>query len=243
METKKYVYLFSEGNAKMREILGGKGANLAEMTNLHLPVPQGFTISTEACTQYYEDGKKINKEIYAWINIPGTVIDYPILRSAADNAYYLNHTAEGKSSAYGAIYTEDYNDTDFADFNTVIYGHNMKNGTMFGSLRKFRNKEFFNSNREINIYMPGRIMKYRIFAAHTTDDRHILLSYDFKNRDVCSQYLESIFSSKGMTSYFDKDIPVTADDRIITLSTCTGKDDERYLIQGVLTYDSRKQAS
>ncbi|HCD81500.1 MAG TPA: SrtB family sortase [Ruminococcaceae bacterium] len=187
--------------------------------------------------------KKINKEIYAWINIPGTVIDYPILRSAADNAYYLNHTAEGKSSAYGAIYTEDYNDTDFADFNTVIYGHNMKNGTMFGSLRKFRNKEFFNSNREINIYMPGRIMKYRIFAAHTTDDRHILLSYDFKNRDVCSQYLESIFSSKGMTSYFDNDIPVTADDRIITLSTCTGKDDERYLIQGVLTYDSRKQAS
>ena len=63
MKEKKYVYLFSEGNAKMREILGGKGANLAEMTNLHLPVPQGFTISTEACTQYYEDGKKINKEI------------------------------------------------------------------------------------------------------------------------------------------------------------------------------------
>ncbi len=67
METKKYVYLFSEGNAKMREILGGKGANLAEMTNLHLPVPQGFTISTEACTQYYEDGKKINKEIESQI--------------------------------------------------------------------------------------------------------------------------------------------------------------------------------
>ena len=64
---KKYVYLFSEGNAKMREILGGKGANLAEMTNLGLPVPQGFTISTEACTQYYEDGKKINSEIESQI--------------------------------------------------------------------------------------------------------------------------------------------------------------------------------
>jgi pyruvate,orthophosphate dikinase len=61
--SKKYTYLFSEGNAKMREILGGKGANLAEMTNLGLPVPQGFTISTEACTQYYEDGRQINKEI------------------------------------------------------------------------------------------------------------------------------------------------------------------------------------
>ena len=57
---KKYCYLFTEGNATMREILGGKGANLAEMTNIGLPVPQGFTISTEACTQYYEDGKQIH---------------------------------------------------------------------------------------------------------------------------------------------------------------------------------------
>ena len=64
---KKYVYLFTEGNGKMRELLGGKGANLAEMTNLGLPVPQGFTISTEACTQYYEDGRKINDEIQAQI--------------------------------------------------------------------------------------------------------------------------------------------------------------------------------
>jgi pyruvate,orthophosphate dikinase len=65
---KKYCYLFSEGNANMREILGGKGANLAEMTNIGLPVPQGFTISTEACTQYYEDGRSINSEIQAEIN-------------------------------------------------------------------------------------------------------------------------------------------------------------------------------
>ena len=64
----KYVYLFSEGNANMRELLGGKGANLAEMTNIGLPVPQGFTITTEACTQYYEDGREINKEIQGQIN-------------------------------------------------------------------------------------------------------------------------------------------------------------------------------
>ena len=63
----KYVYLFTEGNAKMRELLGGKGANLAEMTNIGMPVPQGFTISTEACTKYYEDGRRINDEIMAEI--------------------------------------------------------------------------------------------------------------------------------------------------------------------------------
>ena len=61
--SQKYVYLFSEGNANMRELLGGKGANLAEMTNLGLPIPQGFTVTTEACTRYYEDGEKIAPEI------------------------------------------------------------------------------------------------------------------------------------------------------------------------------------
>ena len=65
--SKKYCYLFTEGNASMRELLGGKGANLAEMTHIGLPVPQGFTISTEACTQYYEDGQKINDGICAEI--------------------------------------------------------------------------------------------------------------------------------------------------------------------------------
>ena len=67
----KYVYLFSEGDGTMRELLGGKGANLAEMTKLGLPVPQGFTISTEACTQYYEDGRQINDEIQAHHGVCG----------------------------------------------------------------------------------------------------------------------------------------------------------------------------
>ena len=65
---KKWVYLFEEGSADMRNLLGGKGANLAEMTNIGMPVPQGFTITTEACTQYYEDGKQINAEIQAQID-------------------------------------------------------------------------------------------------------------------------------------------------------------------------------
>ena len=64
----KWVYMFTDGNATMRNLLGGKGANLAEMTSLGLPVPQGFTITTEACTQYYEDGKKINDEI-SWVRL------------------------------------------------------------------------------------------------------------------------------------------------------------------------------
>ena len=72
--SKKFVYLFSEGDASMRNLLGGKGANLAEMTKLGLPVPQGFTISTEACTQYYDDGKTINPEIEAEIFAAGGIL-------------------------------------------------------------------------------------------------------------------------------------------------------------------------
>ena len=67
-ENKKYVYLFKEGNAQMKDILGGKGANLAEMTNLGLPIPQGFTISAECCKKYYEDGEKISEEIIKQID-------------------------------------------------------------------------------------------------------------------------------------------------------------------------------
>lgn len=185
--------------------------------------------------------KKNNPDIYAWINIPGTVVDYPILRRDGDNGYYLNHTAEGKTSIYGSIYTEDYNDKDFADFNTVIYGHNMKNGTMFGSLKKYKDKAFFEQNCYINIYMPGRIMKYQIFAAYVWDARHILLSLDFSEKDIRSAYLDMIFSTRKINSNINQELTVTDEDRIITLSTCTGNKEERFLVQGVLIYDSREQ--
>lgn len=183
--------------------------------------------------------QKQNPDIYAWINIPGTVIDYPILRSDDDNSYYLEHTVDGKRSVYGSIYTEYYNDKEFDDFNTLIYGHNMKNGTMFGSLKKYRDRTFFEENQYINIYMPGRIMKYRIFAAYVYDDRHILLSFDFDEAEVRSSYLDMIFSTREMSANIDNSVKVTENDKIITLSTCTSNDEERYLVQAVLEEDSR----
>ena len=189
----------------------------------------------------FDELKKQNSDIYAWINIPGTSVDYPVLRCEDDNSYYLNHTVDKKKSIYGSIYTENYNGADFADFNTVVYGHNMKNGTMFGTLKKYRDKTFFEENRYINVYMPGRIMKYEIFAAYVWDNRHILLSLDFDNEDICEAYIDMILSTRKMNANINSGLPVTKDDRIITLSTCTGNDDERYLVQGVLIYDSREQ--
>ena len=90
--THKYVYLFSEGDASMRNLLGGKGANLAEMTKLGLPVPQGFTITTEACTRYYDDDRQINADIQAQIDV--AVLDFVFLKPR--ECFFDGHTIDSR---------------------------------------------------------------------------------------------------------------------------------------------------
>ena len=184
--------------------------------------------------------KKANPDIYAWINIEGANVDYPILQRKDDNSYYLQRTVDGKRSVYGSIYTENYNTKDFSDFNTLIYGHNMKNGTMFGSLKKFRDASFFEKNRYINIYMENRVLKYEIFAACTWDNKHILVNRNFDLLENRTAYLEEIFAVRDMNSQISRDIEVTAQDKIITLSTCMNNKNKRFLVSGVLVYDSEK---
>lgn len=173
-------------------------------------------------------------DVYAWIRIPGTDIDYPIVQSKEDNSYYLNHTIEGKKKIEGAIFTENYNSKDFSDPNTVIYGHNMKNGSMFRQLHRYEDREFFKNHQEVLIYQEERILHYRIFAAYVYDNRHLMESFDFSDPKVYEAYIESIFSLKTMYNNIDDSIEVTSDDKIITLSTCNGNDDQRYLVQAVL---------
>lgn len=124
-----------------------------------------------------------NPDIYAWITIPGTNVDYPILQREGDNGYYLNHSVDGAGSIAGAIFTEDYNSKDFTDPNTIIYGHNMKNGSMFRTLHNYSDREFFDNNRDITIYMPDKILHYTIFAAYLYD-AGICAELCFKDPDV-----------------------------------------------------------
>lgn len=183
----------------------------------------------------FEALQKVNPDVYAWITIPGTVIDYPVLQSEADNSYYLTHTIEGQESAEGSIYTENYNSTDFEDPNTVIYGHDMRNGTMFAGLHDYQDRQFFDENREIIIYTPDAIRHYKIFAAYLYDDRHLLLSFDFTDSNVYEQYLDSIFSIRDMNACIDTTAEVDTGDKIITLSTCYGnQSDRRYIVQAAL---------
>ena len=184
----------------------------------------------------FEELQAVNPDVYAWITVPGTDIDYPILQHASDNTYYLMHNIDGSYGYPGCIYTENMNSKDFTDNNTVIYGHNMKNGSMFAQLHKFEDPDFFKENREVLIYLPDEVLHYTIFAAHIYDDRHLLYSFDFADPEVYQKYLDSIFSTRDMSANIDKDIIVTTDDQIITLVTCIGSQpSNRLLVQAVLT--------
>ncbi len=174
-----------------------------------------------------------NPDIYAWLDIPDTTISYPILRSEEEN-FYLTHNADKEESNYGAIYTQNYNAADFSDFNTIIYGHNMRDGSMFGTLRNFKDKEFFDNHRIINIYTPAKKLTYTIFAAYTNDDSHILLDNDFTDIEVRRKYIFDIQSGKK-NSNVDREINVSEYNKIITLSTCTTPRTKRLLVQAVLT--------
>ncbi len=177
----------------------------------------------------------LNPDVYAWISIPGTVIEYPILQHATDNSYYLNYNIDGSYGYPGCIYTENMNAKDFTSNHTVIYGHNMKNGSMFAGLHDFSDTEFFNNNNQVFIYTPSQTFVYQIFAAYVYDDRHLLYSFDFTNLATYESYLDSVFSIKDASANIDHNIIVTSDDRIITLATCVANaSSSRFLVQAVL---------
>lgn len=189
----------------------------------------------EGCPVDFGGMWKTNKDVYAWITVPGTVIDYPVLQHATDNTYYLNYNIDGSYGYPGCIYTENLNTKEFTDNNTVIYGHNMKNGTMFAGLHKFEDSTFFEEHTKVYIYTPEQELTYTIFAAYVYDDRHLLYSFDFANKDVYANYLETVKGMRSMNALIREDVEVTAEDKIITLVTCIGNQpSKRLLVQAVL---------
>ncbi len=177
-------------------------------------------------------------DIYAWISIPDTRIDYPVLQHPSDDSYYLNYNLDGSKGYPGCIYTEMENNKDFSDFNTVIYGHNMKDGSMFHDLHNYEDEIFLPDHPYVYIYTPDRVLRYRIFAAYSYDDRHLLYSFDYATLEGRSGYLSEIFNIRSMSAVLDDQVEVTSEDRLITLSTCVGNQSEkRYLVQAVLVND------
>ncbi len=176
-----------------------------------------------------------NPDIYAWIQIDGTNINYPIAQSATDNEYYLNHTIEGQEGYPGSIYTENWNTKLFTDYNTVIYGHDMRDGSMFQNLHNYTDMTYLKEHENVVIYTPEKKLTYQIFAAVVYDDRHILHNFDFAFPEERQSFLDSLSESRNLGNIIRDDVKVDTDSRILTLSTCmTGQDDKRFLVEAVL---------
>ena len=220
---------------------------LKEQSLAGTEVPGTETWETEAAVGEMPDAAGIppvdfgklwetNADVCAWIYVPGTEVDYPILRNAdasdIHDPYYLNHTIEGVSGLPGSIYIEPCNAGDFTDPNTVVYGHSMKNHTMFGSLREFMDAEFFEEHPYIYVVTPEKNLVYKIARQAVYDDRHIMATYDFEDEGDYAAFLDSLSEQEGNSR---EEVTVTTDSRLITLSTCVSNDsDSRLLILGVL---------
>lgn len=178
--------------------------------------------------------KEINEDIYAWIEIPDTNVNYPIVQSPTDDSYYLNHTIEGKAGYPGSIYTEKINSREFDDFLTVIYGHDMKDGSMFKHLHKYEDADFFENHDKITIYTEDECKVYQVFAAVVYDDRHLMYSFDYDDTEGREAFIQSLYESRNMKNHIREDVEVDENSHIIILSTCiAGKPNNRYLVGAV----------
>lgn len=180
--------------------------------------------------------QNVNPDIFAWINVPGTLIDYPIVQHPTDDTYYLSHGPEGMNSSHGCPFIESCDSISLQDFNTVVYGHNMNDGSMFAGLHKFEDKDFLENHREITINTADHEMSYRIFAAVMYSDAYIPYYYDDSVDADRLAFLDSLSTDcVSSRSIILDDEKVGADDHIITLSTCDRKlRDNRYIVVAVL---------
>lgn len=164
----------------------------------------------------------LNSDIIGWITIPGTKIDYPILHSN-DNKEYLHLTFLKEESSSGSIFVDKNNSGNFSDYNTIIYGHNMKNGSMFSLLKSYKDEEFYKQNKYIQIYTPESSNNYKIISCYETYDTSDSYNIDFSSLTEYEKWLQEISNkSDYKTENYD------FNKNTITLSTCIGASGQRY---------------
>ena len=191
----------------------------------------------------FDELNDINTDIYAWLYVPGTDVDYPVAQSIEykEDDYYLDHNIYRQYQFSGTIYSQLKNHLDFHDPVTVLYGHNMLNGTMFASLHNFEDRDFFDEHNTAFVLTKDKVFTYLIYSAYVFDDRHILNTYNFDEEGVFQEYLDSTLEPHSYSENVREGVKLNTSNRILTLSTCTGgASNTRYLVQGVLV-DERKR--
>lgn len=178
----------------------------------------------------FEGLKKINSDLIGWVQFEHVSISYPIVQGD-DNEYYLKKTFKKKDNSAGSIFMEADNNPKFKDMNTFVYGHNMKNGSMFGLMRQYKNESFYKGREHFWIYTPTADYRYEIFASYEPKEDSDAYRWWSASTDAYAKYLEKAKKN----SMYDTGVSVSRDDKIVTLSTCTSKGDNyRLVVQGKL---------
>ena len=197
------VYLSEDSSqSSSNEVGGNNNPNEAEGDN-------------KTISENQEELKSINNNYEMWIEIPNTKINYPIVQGK-DNEYYLKHNFKNESNMSGTIFVDCNNNID-EDKNIIIYGHNMRNGTMFNNITKFKEESFFNNNNTINIIRNNILYQYEIFSIYVEDESKVSLDTEFADNDAFVNYA----LNEASKSMYNKNIIITEEDKIITLVTCS----------------------
>lgn len=165
-----------------------------------------------------------NSDIYAWLYIPGTEINEPLLQRDGDNEYYLGHNSLGMEEEFGALFTEsEYNSRDFSDTATVIYGKNTQEGRLFSDLQQlYSSSAGLKEHNEVIVYLPDQEIHYQVFAAAPVRNNHILYYYNFDNPGRYEMFLKVVDAVRTVDAHRDDSVEVSAGDPLLILSTNRG---------------------
>lgn len=178
----------------------------------------------------FSDLREINPEIIGWISNEGTNIDYPIMQTD-NNSYYLKHLYNGEYNDSGSIFMDYRCSADFSDKNTVLYGHHMRNSTMFGDLERYKDQEFFEDNPTITVFTPEGDYLIELISGTIENGNREFIRLDLDNNEDFLAYVDELRSRSTFTS----DVEVQEDDQIISMSTCTYDwNNARYMVVGRL---------
>ena len=177
----------------------------------------------------------VNPDIYAWLYIPDTGIDTPVVQHPEDALYYVNHNVKGEEDPDGAVNSELCNSKNFDDNQTVIYGKNTQDDRFFSKLDIFSDPEFFNSHPYIYVYTENGVFVYERFAAYESDARHLVVFYATYVNEQYYLYLSQLRDKIGLDGNVDDAAWPAYEDKMLSLSThIPGKEESRYLVQARL---------
>ena len=175
--------------------------------------------------------KSVNSDVIGWIYVPDTEINYPIVHTS-DNDYYLDHLVDRTQNPAGAIFLDTRNPSDFSDLHSIIYGHHMKNGSMFAALKGYKKQDFFDGHKTGYLITQDAAYRIDFFAGHVANVEENAWQLDFDDAADFDNWIKSLKE----ISAFKSDIEPQYGDRVFTLSTCSYEfDDARFVLSGKLT--------